>query len=381
MTRRRFLSAILLILVTVACLFANDGFIYGMKRKKLSIPDIPGFMTMKCDLHMHSVFSDGEVWPDVRANEIWLEGLDAFSVTDHLEWNPHSDVMSSDMNKPHAIASAKAKELGILEIPGAEITRDFPAGQFTGHFVALFIQDANTIHREDISEEVKAASDQGAFVFWAHPVAVPLAEVDELVSGKYVNGVEIVNEYSYNANADGYAKKNKLPLIGNTDIHQPSYNVINGHRTMTLAFVKTKDEGGLREALFAGRTVVYSTTGTLYGYPEYLKSLFDASVTMVKQKMTVGPEAPAILILKNTSDIQYKVIFEYPASDISMPTGITIAPNGETRIKISKGKTVQPKGIKEVPIKMTISNCIIGTSKTMTEIPLSIPVVLSIDYL
>ncbi len=381
MEKRKIIFLLILISSLVAGLFADDGFIYGMKRKKLTIPDIPGFMTMKCDLHMHSVFSDGDVWPDVRANEIWLEGLDAFSITDHLEWNPHSGTLPPDLNKPHEIASIRAKQLGILEIPGAEITRDFPAGQFTGHFVALFITDANAIHRDDISEEVKAASDQGAFVFWAHPVAVPLPEVDALISGKYVNGIEIVNEYSYYSAADIFAKKNKLPVLGNTDIHQPSYTVINGRRTMTLAFVKSRDEEGLRDALFQGRTVVYSTTGTLYGYPEYLKALFDASVAIGKEKMSIGPEASAILKVKNTSDIQYKVAFEYPGSDISMPSGITITPNGETRIKIGKGKIVQPKGPKQVQIKMSITNCVVGTTGSGAENPLVIPVVLNIDYL
>ena len=30
---------------------------------KINFPDIPGYQTLKCDLHIHTVFSDGSVWP------------------------------------------------------------------------------------------------------------------------------------------------------------------------------------------------------------------------------------------------------------------------------------------------------------------------------
>ena len=34
----------------------------GLSRK-IEFPDIKGYQTLVCDLHMHSVFSDGSVWP------------------------------------------------------------------------------------------------------------------------------------------------------------------------------------------------------------------------------------------------------------------------------------------------------------------------------
>ena len=34
-------------------------------RYEISFPDLPGYVTVKCDLHTHTVFSDGEVWPTV----------------------------------------------------------------------------------------------------------------------------------------------------------------------------------------------------------------------------------------------------------------------------------------------------------------------------
>ena len=53
-------------------------------REELHIPDILGFQTLKCDFHMHTVFSDGLVWPTVRIDEAYREGLDAIALTDPL---------------------------------------------------------------------------------------------------------------------------------------------------------------------------------------------------------------------------------------------------------------------------------------------------------
>ncbi|HET9747611.1 MAG TPA: hypothetical protein VFP97_17965, partial [Chitinophagaceae bacterium] len=59
--------------------------------RKLKFPDIAGYKTLKCDLHQHTVFSDGSVWPDIRVQEALMDGLDAISLTEHLEYQPHKD--------------------------------------------------------------------------------------------------------------------------------------------------------------------------------------------------------------------------------------------------------------------------------------------------
>ena len=38
-------------------------------RQYLRIPDIGGYITLKCDFHVHSDISDGQVWPVGRVNE------------------------------------------------------------------------------------------------------------------------------------------------------------------------------------------------------------------------------------------------------------------------------------------------------------------------
>ena len=87
---------------------------------------------------MHTVFSDGNVWPTVRIDEALRDGLDAISITDHLEYSPKKDFIPVDHNAAWKIAEGYAKERNLILVHGAEITRKMPPG----HFNALFITDA-----------------------------------------------------------------------------------------------------------------------------------------------------------------------------------------------------------------------------------------------
>jgi 3',5'-nucleoside bisphosphate phosphatase len=108
-------------------------------RREVKIPDISGYMTLKCDFHNHTVFSDGQVWPTVRVEEAWREGLDAIAITDHLEYRPHKEEVKPDNDKACDIAIKAGEEKGVIVIRGAEITRDMPPG----HCNALFLKSAN----------------------------------------------------------------------------------------------------------------------------------------------------------------------------------------------------------------------------------------------
>jgi len=131
----------------------------------INFPDIPGCKTLKCDLHMHTVFSDGQVWPTVRVDEAFRLGLDAISITDHIEYQPHGNDIPTNHNRPYEIALQSAKEKNILLVKGTEITRSTPPG----HFNAIFLEDVNPVDTKDLLEATKAAQAQGAFIFWNHP--------------------------------------------------------------------------------------------------------------------------------------------------------------------------------------------------------------------
>ena len=44
--------------------------------RTISFPDTAAYRTVIVDLHTHSVFSDGHVWPNVRVAEAQRDGLD-----------------------------------------------------------------------------------------------------------------------------------------------------------------------------------------------------------------------------------------------------------------------------------------------------------------
>lgn len=130
------------------------------QRKIVNLPDLPGYVTLKCDFHLHTVFSDGNVWPTVRIDEALRDGLDAISITDHMEYNPKKDFIPIDHNAAWKVGNEYAKERNLILVHGTEITRKMPPG----HFNALFIKDApaeltllaNSVTRIALNKKVKA---------------------------------------------------------------------------------------------------------------------------------------------------------------------------------------------------------------------------------
>ncbi|MCK5465803.1 MAG: histidinol-phosphatase, partial [Bacteroidales bacterium] len=169
-------------------------------RRVIHIPDIPGYHTLKCDFHMHTVFSDGNVWPSVRVAEAWQEGLDAIAITDHIENHPHKDDLPVQFGRAYEIAKPHADNMGLLLIRSAEITRKMPPG----HFNCLFLEDVAALDQEDFWASMQAAVDQGAYIFWNHPgwrqkdeIPIWYDEHDSIYDLGWMHGMEIVNESSY----------------------------------------------------------------------------------------------------------------------------------------------------------------------------------------
>ncbi|MDP5089769.1 MAG: PHP domain-containing protein, partial [Saprospiraceae bacterium] len=90
-------------------------------------PPIPGYLSLSCDFHIHTVFSDGSVWPDIRVQEALKDSLDAVSMTEHLEYQPHKDdIPHPDRNRAYHLELEEAQDHDLLIVPGSEITRSEP---------------------------------------------------------------------------------------------------------------------------------------------------------------------------------------------------------------------------------------------------------------
>ena len=321
----------------------------GRTRHEVKIPDIPGYTTLKCDFHMHTVFSDGNVWPSVRSEEAWREGLDAFSITDHLEYQPHKNDVRTDHNRSYVLAKPSADAFGLLIIRGAEITRNMPPG----HLNAIFLSDAGLLDREEFFDAVKGAIDQDGFVIWNHPgwtgqqpdgVSRWYEEHSRLLEKGWLHGIEVVNGSSYYPEVHRWCLEKKLTLIGTSDVHDPihfGYHFSAGkHRPMTLAFVEEISEDGLRDALFARRTAVY-WKDVLIGEEKFIKPIFERSVEILNPSVHVTGNGRAGIRIRNTSQVPFKLVAEKVSEGVTGPDKITLHPDATVilGIRIKAGNT------------------------------------------
>lgn len=255
---------------------------YATTRVPWRLPKIEGYQLLVCDFHIHTVFSDGLVWPTLRVDEAWSEGLDAIAITDHLEYRPHKEWIKGDFNESYRIAKTRGDQLGLIVIPGAEITRSKPLG----HLNALFVQDANPLDTPDELDAVEAAYRQGAFIMWNHPgwpdCQSTLYDIHkQLLAQKKIHGIEIFNGYEYYPPVAGWCREYGVAYLGNSDIHAAVTTFYGGKphsRPVNLVLAREKTAEGIREALFAGRTLTLFNQ-MVAGPRQYLLALANASLS------------------------------------------------------------------------------------------------------
>lgn len=236
--------------------------------RKIVFPDIPGYHTLSTDLHMHTAFSDGSVWPNIRTEEAVRDDIDVIAITDHLEYQPHEeDIPNPDRNRSYNIAQeSNPGDSDLIIINGSEITREMPPG----HSNAIFVEDANKLLQDDFMVAFQEAKSQDAFVFWNHPHwtnhrkdgVARLSDLHkELIADGMLHGIEVVNMTTYSEEALQIALDYDLTILGTSDIHgliDWEYDVHHGgHRPVTLVFSEERSKEGLKESLMNGKTVVW----------------------------------------------------------------------------------------------------------------------------
>jgi 3',5'-nucleoside bisphosphate phosphatase len=325
--------------------FQND-YAMNQDRKILRIPDIPGYQTLKGDFHIHTVFSDGHVWPDFRVVEAWTEGLDVIAITDHIEYHSHTDDITSDnLNLGYERAKVKANNLNILLIPGAEISKKVPPG----HLNALFIKDVNKLRDDDPMIQIEEAVKQGAFILWNHPGwgwAKPLPDTTKwwdfqtaILDKGWLHGIEVYNTEEWYQVALKWGIEKELTVFANSDIHAPInywYDLSHqySHRPMTLVFAKSRTLDGVKEALFERRTLAYFDD-ILAGKEELINELFHASIIL----------HPPFRQVERNGEITY-------FAELENPTDLTFIMNKEGIAKNNDRSDI----VKLLPESITIIN-------------------------
>ncbi|MDR8391284.1 Sb-PDE family phosphodiesterase [Aliifodinibius sp. S!AR15-10] len=360
--------SMLILLIATAPLQAQDSDSHGHthghdheRDQQIVFPDIPGYHTVKTDFHMHTVFSDGSVWPDIRVQEALREGLDVVAFTEHLEYQPHQeDIPHPDRNRSYEVASEAAEGTGLTVVNGSEITRSMPPG----HSNAVFVQDANKLLVDDPMAAFEEANRQDAFVFWNHPHWTAqrsdgIARLDdmhkELIEKGLLHGIEVVNVQTYSEEALQIALDHNLTIMGTSDIHGLTdweYDIPHGgHRSITLVFAEEKTKESVKEALKERRTVVWYKN-TFIGLQEFLNPLLKESL----QLEVVGYQDDTSVLevhIKNPTHSEFILQNESTYTFHEDPDLITVDPNS------TKTLLVKTRGIHQsITLPFRVMNAI-----------------------
>jgi hypothetical protein len=346
------------IILCVFCLLATAPLALAAPKRPLSFPDIMGYETLACDFHMHTVFSDGEVWPTVRVKEAWRDGLDSIAITDHIEYQPHKNDIPVNHNRAHNIAANLAREMNLLFPRASEITRGTPPG----HFNALFLKDSAPLETPEFLDAVEAAYKQNAFIFWNHPDWKPkhigwFEAHTTLFENGWLHGIEVANGSSYSENAHRWSLEKNLTMMGNSDIHAPESDqpyTPDQHRTLTLVLAREKSLPALREALHARRTIVWCKE-KLVGRKPHLEAMLQACIKVEEPHLRVeNRDKTACTVwfeVANTSP----VTFDLKRTGRTGPAQVTLPAHAVTLVKITA-----PADAYSVVLAYTVDNVLVA---------------------
>ncbi len=379
-------NILLLFLFSIDIFSVGEVFVindYKDMDRIINFPNTEKYKVIVADLHTHSVFSDGAVWPNVRVEEAVRDGIDLLAITEHLEYQPHiDDIPHPDRNRSFDIAEDIAKNKDLTVINGAEITRMFPPG----HINAIFIEDANKLiyldeakiseakeilkevpeesltNYEDLSwlEDAALASlwpvksaliearNQNAFTFWNHPawsseefIGQPmLREIHkEFFRDSLLHGIEVANGDGYSEEAFRIALEYGLTVLGTSDVHglidwdYPSS--IGAHRPVTLILSESNSIDAIKSSLFSGKTVVWFKNN-LIGLEDNILELTNSYLKAKKVEILENSDIARVEI-ENVSDVRFIIQVLDQSSVVNESNLIEIAPNEKTVLQIDNG--------------------------------------------
>ena len=286
-------------------------------RTEIILPVVKGYNCYKADLHVHTIYSDGDITPRQRVREAWYDGLDILAITDHLEARRYEQYMLNahapynkdgkpykyrpagsarmpkdgidpgitcnlDATFEEARECVEKEQYPLLLIKGTEISRNAIK---EGHFNALFVTDIMSLYNIDTKETFRNVHKQGGIVIHNHP-AYRRNTTDknewheEVYKEGLIDGVEVVNGWTFYPKIVRRCIEEKLIMAGGTDTHRPTsdqYKNFDFFRTMTIILAKENTEKAIKDALLKRRTIVYSG-GQLMGEEKWLQEFANAAV-------------------------------------------------------------------------------------------------------
>ena len=86
-----------------------QSFYRNKHRQEITIPQILGYNVYTADLHTHTIYSDGNVTPELRVREAWQDGLDILAIP------TTSSIVASSANLSAIWASISRRSIAICQ--------------------------------------------------------------------------------------------------------------------------------------------------------------------------------------------------------------------------------------------------------------------------
>ena len=348
----------------------------GLPRQEIVFPRVQGLHVIKADLHIHTIYSDGQVLPETRVWEAWRDGLDLMVITDHPEYLELA--LPQDRDRAYGRALPLARALGLLLVRGAELTTlsgPTYTEEDSDHVVA-FIQDESPFFG-DFDTAVRSARDQGAVIIWAHPGPRWVRDAKRLLELGWLDGIELRNGGRKGGKGIGYHRgepffsqvmdwclEHDLAVIASSDAHWPIDQMVDRgrgeRRDMTLVLAERPDETSIREAIKARRTLAYFGE-MIWGREEWLRALAGSSLHFSLTPSVQENRKRHFLSVANSSSFPFRM-------KVSRAGEETAAGLRELRIT-ERGRTVAPISVNEgetdVRLVITVTNLLSGADRPL----------------
>ncbi len=176
---------------------------------------------LKVEFHAHTNYlqpNEGKMSPKELIDTMKSMGYDALTITEHYDRKQKWDVYRKNPLRTYEDFKDYAKEKGILLIPGVEV--QFDEGE------VLLINFRDDIKKYKTLEDLKKLP-KSTMIAAPHPYFILEKKCIGCVLDQYKDLFDAI-EHSYfytkhinfNKKAIEFAKKNKIPLIGTSDVHR-----------------------------------------------------------------------------------------------------------------------------------------------------------------
>jgi 3',5'-nucleoside bisphosphate phosphatase len=341
-------------------------------REEIYFPAVGEFEVLKGDFHCHTIYSDGQVTPEVRVWESWRDGLDILSLTDHPEYMDLA--IGSETGRAFARVRRLALDLGLILLPGAELTTINSSTPPFSDYAVSFITNELAM-KGDFFAAIRSAREQGATVIWAHPGSNWTEEATHLLKQGWLDGIELRNAQtagdSGTSDKEGvwfyphvmdWCLQNNLSPFASSDAHWPITDYYKGQRRdMTLILARTRDQAGIKEAIQQRRTVAYFGE-MLWGAERWVKGLAETAI-QIKGTGLIRPKGQVFAVfVANQSSFPFKVLFSNDNDDAWFrPTEVRLAPRATTMVPFTLKHS--ETRVSSIPVTLKLSNVFAGRDR------------------